>query len=145
MFMIRNSLASLLAYISGVLLLLSGSTGVATLKRVEELVLSVVSLNIFKFLVTFSIPFLKILFFVMLLFASLGGIAVIIGGIFFAKRNILVGRLFVWIGSGAGIISLLISIFNIIAHEALLFNALFIFAPLGIILAISARIVSRIE
>lgn len=132
--MLRNRLAVLLAYISGILMLLSGSTGVASLTRLKDLLLSVT-----------EIPLIKIIFFVMLLLSSLGGVLVIIGGIFIAKRKTRLGRILIWIGSGAGIVSLAIGVFTTLVNEGLNFNALFSLAPLAIILAILAQIFAKSE
>ena len=52
--MLRNRLAVLLAYISGVLMLLSGSTGVASLTRLKDLLLSVVEIPLIKIIFLFA-------------------------------------------------------------------------------------------
>lgn len=129
--MIQNKLAAVLAYISGILLLLSGITGVDSWMKIQDLTLSLI-----------SFPLLQKVFVVVLFLSSLGGIVVILGGFLIYRNKTITGRVLVLIGSGVGIISYALSLFTTVIESGLNVGILFSIAPVAIILAVSSQLVA---
>lgn len=88
----RNKFAFWSAMLSAFFLFISGATGVSGLLKIEELILKFFNFNI-----------IKLLFVLLLIFASLGAISVFIGGFLILKKKIFWGDLLITLGSGAGI------------------------------------------
>jgi hypothetical protein len=123
-----NKTAKRLAIIAGILLLLSGITGVGFVKSVENLVFKYITDN-----------HLVILIFTILLFiASLGGLAVILGGILIGRGKVILGILLIKLGSGVGFLGLILNIFLTIYTKTLTISSFFSIGSLGIILAVIA-------
>jgi len=72
----KNNGAMFIAIIAGLLLLISGLSGVATWETIQDFVKTYVIENYF----------IEIVFAILILIASLGGISVIIGGILIGKN-----------------------------------------------------------
>jgi len=89
-----------LAIVAGILLLGIGVTGAATWETIRN------------FVVTFLGGHWAIilLFQVLILIASLGGIAVICGGILIGAGRTFIGKLFIGLGAGTGLIGLILVI-----------------------------------
>ena len=96
----RNKVAMYLAIVAGILLLGIGVTGAATWETIRN------------FVVTFLGGHWAIilLFQVLILIASLGGIAVICGGILIGTGRTSIGKLFIGLGTGTGFIGLILAV-----------------------------------
>jgi len=97
---VRNKVAMYLAIVAGILLLGIGVTGAATWETIRN------------FVVTFLGGHWAIilLFQVLILIASLGGIAVICGGILIGTGRTSIGKLFIGLGTGTGFIGLILAV-----------------------------------
>jgi len=127
----NNIIAFFLALISAVFLFISGTTGVASLMQIERIVSKYA-----------DIPYINILFGLVFIVASLGGIAVLIGGILILKDKAFLGSILIFLGSGAGLISFFFNLYiSIKAHDLSLYSYLS-FSSLGLIFAIAAQVVS---
>jgi hypothetical protein len=128
----KDKLAFYISLLSGFLLLLSGSNGAAVWEDIGYLVLEYV--NVFL---------VKLLFFIAIIIASLGGLSVIIGGYLILKKKRTLGRLLILIAPGAGIISILFQVYLNIINPNVLFSFFMSTTTIGIILSILARYISR--
>ncbi|MEA3399345.1 MAG: hypothetical protein U9R00_02415 [Patescibacteria group bacterium] len=128
----RNKLAVLLSLVSGLLFIFSGTSSFKMWKSIEEVVLSTINISLVKFI-----------FSIILLTASLGGFAIIIGSWFLFKNYIRLGKLFILIGVGSGIISLLFHIFVTLSSTNMNFAWLFTTSSIAILLSIFARILAK--
>ncbi len=70
--------------------------------------------------------------------ASLGGISVILGGILIGRNKVFIGTVFIKIGSGVGILSLIAHIFLSIFSNNLSITSLMSIGSIGIILSVIA-------
>lgn len=132
----NNSLAKKLAIIAGILLLLSGGSGVTALLTLEKIG-DALAPSIFDsklFVLIFSI---------LLILASLGGISVITGGVLIGRKKVLLGKILIQIGSGAGVIGLVLMIFFAIRNNSFLNGGFVSVGSLGLILAALAVIIAK--
>ena len=128
----NNVIAFWLAVISSIFLFISGTTGAADWIKKEDAVLQYANLH-----------FINTLFILVLIVASLGGIAVLIGGILFLKGKVYLGDLLILLGSGAGFIGFFFNLLiSIIAFNFSIYSYLS-YSSLGVIFALSAQIFSR--
>lgn len=125
----RNTQAAIIAAIAGILLLVVGLNGVAGVDRLFSLLQSWFGAN----------EALRILAYVLGAIAALGGIAVLAGAYCVATEHVRLGKLLITLGSGAGILTLLLFLAKNLAAEE--FSYLFAVLPaiLGVVLAIVAR------
>jgi hypothetical protein len=124
----KRKISFVLSIISGIFLILSGTNGVSFFKRLSEIILRY-----------FDIIILKIIFILLTIIASLGGIAVILGGFLIYKKKIRLGRFIIAIGTGAGLISLLLNFSIIVITRGIPINWFLSFSTLGIIFSVLAR------
>lgn len=125
----RNTQAAIIAAIAGILLLVVGLNGVAGVDRLFSLLQSWFGAN----------EALRILAYVLGAIAALGGIAVLAGAYCVATEHVRLGKLLITLGSGAGVLTLLLFLAKNLAAEE--FSYLFAVLPaiLGVVLAIVAR------
>ena len=129
----RNVQAGILGTIAGVLLLYVGFNGVAGVDRLFALLEERFGTN----------ETLRILAYVLGGIAALGGVAVLFGAYMVATDRVRTGKLLITLGSGAGIITLLLFLARNLASEQ--FSYLFAVLPalLGVVLAIAARMLAK--
>jgi len=125
--------AMYIAIVAGILLLLSGISGLATWETIGEFVEENVSDN----------EAIQIVFAVLIFIASLGGIAVIIGGILIGKDKLGTGRFLIMLGAGMGIIGLIVSIYVAYVQGSLTIGGFFSLGFIGIVLSIIARMMAK--
>lgn len=124
----NNKTAKWLAIIAGILLLLSGITGVGFVETVGNFVVKYITDNHF---IIFS-------FTILLFIASFGGLSVILGGILIGRNKTFLGVLFIKIGSGAGIFGFILNMLLTLYTKNLTLSSFFSIGSLGIILAVIA-------
>jgi hypothetical protein len=138
---IRNKLAGTLAIVSGVLFLVSGyhpSTAV------YDLIVAGLKEYTAKDVWQVAIVPIGILAFI----AQLGGIVVIVGGVLFLKNRITSGKFLVMIGTGQGILTIILSLVLGLASEGTNFLSNYVLwftgtaAGIGIICSIISRTVA---
>lgn len=141
--MIRNKLAGILAIASGLLFLVSGyhpstaiydmvATGLKEYAGREIWQAAVVPIGLLA------------------LVAQLGGIVVIIGGVLFLKNRITSGKLLVMIGTGQGILTIILSLALGLASKGPSFLGSYVLwftgtaAGIGIVLSIISRMAATV-
>jgi len=119
------------ALISFIFMLISGTTGVRGWIQLGEIVLRYA-----------NFPLINLLFLLIIIIASFGGLTVLIGGYLILKKKVVLGDLLISIGMGAGFFGLLVSV--LISFMTLEFSIapLLSFSSLGLIFAMLARLFS---
>jgi hypothetical protein len=130
-----NKKAMIVAILAGILLLISGISGLATWETIKDFVINNIIDN----------SFVQIIFAILIFIASLGGISVIIGGLLIGKDKIRTGKLFISLGAGLGIIGLIFSIIVAIMENNLIIGSYFSVGFIGLILSIIARLLIKKE
>ena len=125
----RNKIAFWLAMLSSLFLFISGTNGFATWVNIREIFFSIVGI----------LPWIKILFIPVLIVASLGAFSVLFGGYLALKKKFRLGRIFILIGSGAGLVSFFFNLF-VSFYLNLSLSFYLSFSSLGIICALLAQI-----
>jgi hypothetical protein len=128
----HNKLAFYFALIAGTLLLISGTSGVAGILFLEQLVLGFIDSVVVRYAFLF-----------LLVIASLGGLSVYFGGYLILKGRVRIGRIVIMVGSGAGILSLVINGYLIFVNRQASMAWFMSSATLGFIFAVAAQVVSR--
>ncbi len=95
----RNKPAGILAIIGGALIFLGGGIGIVNLLSTAQ--------NYVEQWFPGNDQ-LQLMFKILITIASLGGIAVIIGGIFIFKNHAFIGKILIFLGAGMGLFGLLI-------------------------------------
>jgi len=131
--MAKNSTAMGIAIIAGVLLLVSGVNGIAAWSEIENFVINNIADNFV----------IQIIFVVLIFIASLGGIAVIAGGLLIGKNKVRTGKFLIALGAGLGLIGLIISIYVGYSEGSLTMGSFFSIGAIGLILSIIARIMAK--
>jgi len=131
----KNRKAIIIALFAGILLLISGVSGLATWEAIKHFVTE----NIID---TYIV---QLLFAVLIFIASLGGISVIIGGFLIGRNKIRTGKLFISLGAGLGLIGLIFSIMVAIIENNFPIGSFFSVGAIGLILSIVARLMVKKE
>ena len=126
----KNSKSIVIAIIAGILLLISGISGLATWEAIKNFVTNNIVDNYI----------VQIVFVVLIFIASLGGLSVIIGGLLIGKDKIGSGKLFISLGAGLGLIGLIISVIVAIMENNFTIGSFFSVGAIGLILSIVARL-----
>ena len=127
-------MACYLAISAGILLIITGITGVPLMEKIKELVNTYISND----------PNLGLVFVVLILIASLGGILVMAGGGLLYKDKVTPGKILITLGTGAGLIGLIVSIVMwIYEMSAPSLSIPFILGLVGVILSIAARLKAK--
>lgn len=125
--------AMYVAIVAGILLLLSGTSGLATWELVKEFVTNNITDN----------AAVQIIFAILIFIASLGGLAVIVGGILIGKENLGTGKFLITLGAGMGIIGLIVSIYIAYVQGSLTIGSFFTVGFTGLLLSIIARSMAK--
>lgn len=128
----KTIVSFILAIVSGIFLILSGTNGISLIERISDFVLRY-----------FNIQFLKLILGLLTIIASFGGISVIIGGFLIYEKKIRLGRFIILIGTGAGLVSLLLQFLILIFTQGISINWFLSFSTLGVILSVLAREIVR--
>ena len=129
----KRKQAMIIAIFAGILLLISGVSGLATWEVIRDFVTTNI---IYNYIV-------QIIFAVLIFIASLGGLSVIIGGILIARDNIRTGKLFITLGAGLGLIGLIFSIIVAVMENNFTIGSFFSVGAIGLILSIVARLMVK--
>ena len=129
----RNSKTIIVAVFAGILLLISGISGLATWETIKNFV----TVNVIDNYIV------QIIFVVLIFIASLGGLSVIIGGLLIGKDRIGTGKLFITLGAGLGLIGLIISIIVAVMENNFTIGSFFSVGAVGLILSIVARLMVK--
>ena len=129
----QNSKAMGIAIVAGILLLIAGVSGVATWETIKSFVTTHIMDN----------SIIQIVFVVLIFIASLGGIAVIMGGVLIGKDKIGTGKFLISLGTGFGLIGLIFSIVVAYMEDNLTISSFLTIGAIGLILSIFARLVVK--
>jgi hypothetical protein len=129
----KNKKAMIIAIIAGILLIISGISGLATWETIKNFVINNIIDN---FIV-------QIIFAILIFIASLGGISVIAGGFLIGRDNIRTGKLFIALGAGLGLFGLIVSIIVTLMENNFIIGSFFSVGAIGIILSIVARLIVK--
>jgi hypothetical protein len=125
----RNDQAALLAGLAGTLLAISGYTGTRSVDRMFNVLVGFFGAN----------PVFRVVAFIFLGIASLGGFSVLFGAYLIWKDRVRLGRMFILVGSGAGFFSLLLFLLINLHREAYTFLESVLPALLGVAIGVVAR------
>jgi hypothetical protein len=135
---VRNKIAGIMAIIGGILLFFGGGTGmVGFLTDIK---------NIIDDLFGYTNETLETIFWILIFIAALGGIAVIIGGYLIYKNRVVIGKIFIILGTSLGIFGL---IFDLIisfsqGNQHQYFNWITSsFIGIGILLSIASQYIAK--
>ena len=127
----NNKKAMIIAILAGILLFISGISGGAVWRKITKFVIENITDNYI----------IQIIFIILVLIASLGGISVIFGGFLIGKNKILTGKIFITLGTGIGLIGLLIIVSIAIIQHNISFSMYFSIGVIGIISSPLSRII----
>ena len=134
MAMKENKTAMGLAVTAGIILLIAGITGVALMGKIHDIVTGYGITN----------EIMELVFAVLILLASLGGILVLAGGGLLYKDKVGGGKILIAIGTGAGLIGLIFSVIVWIKDmSAPTLTLSFILGLVGVILSVAARLKAK--
>ncbi len=133
--MAKNTGAMIIAILAGILLLIAGVSGLATWEDIKTFVINNITNNVI----------IQFVFVILIFIASLGGISVIAGGIFIGKEKLRTGKFLISMGAGLGLIGLLVTIIIALIQNSLTLGSFFSIGTIGIILSITARIMTKKE
>lgn len=128
-----SPIAKWCAIIGGILLLVAGISGLATMQFVKDFVIGTLKVDN---------PTVALLFTILIMIAALGGIAVIIGGILIGGGAASVGKFLISVGVGVGLFGLIIALAVTYFQGGSVMQAACSVGAMGIILSIVARILA---
>lgn len=131
----RNSQAMGIAFVAGILLIIGGISGLATWETIKDFVTANITDN----------SVIQVVFAVFIFIASLGGIAVIAGGILIGKNKILPGKFIIALGAGLGLVGLIFSFIITYFEGNFTIGSFFSVGVIGLILSIVARMLVKKE
>jgi hypothetical protein len=126
----RNQEAAVLAVVAGILLILTGYTGVRSIERLDNLLVEFFGPN----------PVFRILALVLFGIASFGGFSVILGGFLIWHDHVRFGRSFILVGSGAGFFTLVLFLLVNLRREEFSFLANVLPTVFGVAIGVAARL-----
>ena len=129
----KTKSAMILALLAGILLLISGISGLATWETIKNFVTENIIDN----------TIVQFVFAILIFIASLGGLSVIAGGILIGKNKIRTGKLLILLGAGMGLVGLIFTIAVAYVEGSLTLGSFFSIGTIGLILSIIARIMVK--
>lgn len=130
----RNKVAMYLAIVAGVLLLVAGVSGAATWQAVSDFFTSLLGDN----------QALALFFRALIFISSLGGLAVIFGGVLIGGGRVFIGKLLIMLGAGVGLLGFLVTIVIPWVQQG---GSTLTFwtgtGTVGIVLSIAARMIAK--
>jgi len=129
----KNLAAMALAFVAGILLIMTGINGLASWENIENFVTAYVIDNII----------VQYIFAVLIFLASLGGFSAIAGAVFLGKNSARTGKFLIGIGTGMGLIGLIVSAGISFAAGTFALDSFLSTGTIGIILSIAARSIAK--
>ena len=128
-----NRTARGIVVIAGILLVIAGVSGVATWETIKAFVTTYIIDN----------SIVQLIFACFIFIASLGGIAVIAGGILLGQNKVRTGKFLITLGAGLGLIGLIVSIVVVYTEGNFTLASFFSIGTIGLILSIAARMIAK--
>jgi hypothetical protein len=125
----RNTEAAVLAVVAGIVLILTGYTGVKSVAHLDNILVEFFGPS----------PVFKILALVLFGIASFGGFSVVLGGLLIGKDHVRFGRTFILVGSGAGFFTLILFLLVNLRSEEFSFIANVLPTIFGVAIGVVAR------
>ena len=132
----RKDIAKWFAIIGGILLIIAGVNGVIVWETLQDFVMGLIGEN----------SFVETIFFVLMIFAWLGGVSVILGGYLLGRERILLGKVLIFLGAGLislGAILVIISVIMGSSDGSEGITALMPFGAAGLFLSFIALFIVR--
>jgi hypothetical protein len=129
----RNTQAMGIAILAGILLIIAGISGIATWETIKDFVTTHITDN----------SIIQIVFAILIFIASLGGIAVIIGGVLIGRNNVGLGKFIIALGAGLGLIGLIFTLLITYTEGNFTIGSFLSIGTIGLILSIVARIIAK--
>jgi hypothetical protein len=129
----KNSTAMGIAVVAGILLLIAGVNGILTWETIKVFVTTHIMDN----------TIVQFVFAILIFIASLGGLAVIVGGILIGKKKLHTGKFLITLGAGLGLIGLIVSIIISIIEGSFTIGAFLSIGMVGLLLSIVARAIAK--
>ncbi len=130
----RRQIATLVAIVGGIMLLISGTNGVSTMETLQGIIT----------LVAGEHQLIIYTFIVLIIIAALGGLSVICGGILIWRGRVTPGKILIFLGAGGGLIGLLINIIPWLVQEgAVTLDWVLDLEILGLILSVAAQKIAK--
>ena len=129
----KTKSAMILALLAGILLLISGISGLATWETIKNFVTENIIDN----------TIVQFVFAILIFIASLGGLSVIAGGILIGKNKIRTGKFLILLGAGMGLVGLIFTVAVAYVEGSLTLGSFFSIGTIGLILSIIARIMVK--
>ena len=114
-------------------MIIGGISGLATWETIKDFVTTHIMDN----------SIMQIVFTILIFIASLGGIAVIAGGILIGKNNVRLGKFIIALGAGLGLIGLIFSFIVSYIEGNLTLGSFSSVGVIGLILSIVARMLAK--
>ena len=125
----KTKSAMILALLAGILLLISGISGLATWETIKNFVTENIIDN----------TIVQFVFAILIFIASLGGLSVIAGGILIGKNKIRTGKFLILLGAGMGLVGLIFTVAVAYVEGSLTLGSFFSIGTIGLVLSIIAR------
>ncbi len=128
-----NQIAAIIGVVGGVMMLLVGASGAVAWQQVVDFLQSRLGTD----------AVIQTLAYILILIASMGGLAVMLGSTLFLTKHVRAGRLLITLGAGFGLIGLIVFIFVRLEHEEFSIAGIGL-GMVGLVLSIIARLKSKI-
>ncbi len=128
----KNAFAFMFALFASLLLFFSGTTGLSSWKQIESIVTLII-----------NDPTIQLVFTIVFIISSFGGLAVLGGGVFILSDKIRWGRVLIMLGTGTGIFTLLSHIIIMIISKEFSLAWFSSSATIGIVLSIIASKIAK--
>jgi len=128
-----NFYATILAFISGILFLVSGSTGLHAWKELQSFITNSINQGLVQN------PLVHTLFIIIFVLSSFGGFTILFGAWLLFKEHVLGAKIFITIGAGSGVFFLLTNIYTSLISKEVGFAWLLSTSTIAIIMALLSR------
>jgi drug/metabolite transporter (DMT)-like permease len=130
----ENQMAAIIGVVGGVMMILVGASGAAAWAQVVDFLQRKLGTD----------AVVQALAYILILIASMGGLAVMLGSTLFLTRHVRAGRLLIALGAGFGLIGLIVFIFVRLEHEEFSIAGIGL-GMVGLVLSIIARLKSKVQ
>jgi len=127
--------AMIIAIVAGFLLIVAGVNGIATWEIIRNFVTTHIMDN----------SIVQMVFVVLISIASLGGIAVLVGGFLLGKDKIRTGKFLICLGAGFGFVSVIVTAAVAFIEKNFEISGFLSIGTVGLILSVIARMVVKKE
>jgi len=131
----HTSIAMIIAIVAGFLLIIAGVNGIATWGAIRNFVITHIMDN----------SIVQMVFVGLIFIASLGGIAVLVGGLLLGKDKIRTGNFLICLGAGFGFVGVIVTAAVAFIAKNFEISGFLSIGTLGLILSVVARMIVKKE